>query len=64
METIRVALKTPVPNARAFSVERLDENQPLPPGAIEALLVLAQNFDDPAEREADTLANAQFVGRK
>ena len=41
MGAIRVAITKPTPNARSFSVERLDAHQPLPPGTVEALLVLA-----------------------
>lgn len=52
---IRVAIKQPTLNARSFSVERLDPHQPLPPGAVEALLVLVGDVDEPAEREADPL---------
>jgi hypothetical protein len=43
MGAIRVAIKKPTPNARSFSVERLDAHQPVPPGAVEALLVLADD---------------------
>jgi hypothetical protein len=40
MDAIRVAIKKPAPDAGSFSVERLDAHQPLPPGTVEALLVL------------------------
>ena len=49
MGAIRVAIKKPTPNARSFSVERLDAHQPLPPGAVEAVLVLTGDVDEPAE---------------
>ena len=45
MGAIRVAIKKPTPNARSFSVERLDAHQPLPSGSVEALLVLAGDVD-------------------
>lgn len=45
MEAIRVAVKKPTPNAPSFSVERLDAHQPLPPGAVEAVLVLVGDVD-------------------
>ena len=45
MGAIRVAIKKPTANARSFSVERLDADQPLPPGAVEALLVLAGDIE-------------------
>jgi hypothetical protein len=45
MDAIRVAIKLPAPGARSFSVERLDAHQPLPPGAVEAVLVLAGDID-------------------
>jgi len=64
MGAIRVAIKKPTPNAMSFSVERLDVNQPLPPGAVEALLVLAGDVDAPAEREADPSWSADFTERK
>jgi hypothetical protein len=64
MDAIRVAIKKPAPNARSFSVERLDPHQPLPPGAVEALLVLAGDVDEPAERQADPSWNADFTERK
>jgi hypothetical protein len=41
MDAIRVAIKRATPDARSFSVEQLDADQPLPPGTVEALLVLA-----------------------
>jgi len=47
METIRVAIKKPTPNGRSFSVERLSAHQPLPAGTVEALLVLADDVEDP-----------------
>jgi hypothetical protein len=50
IDAIRIAIKKPTRNARSFSVERLDANQPLPSGAVEALLVLAGDVDEPAER--------------
>jgi hypothetical protein len=43
---IRVALRKPTPNARTFSVERLDSGQRLPAGAIEAMLVLTGVSDE------------------
>jgi len=43
---IRVALKRPTAEARSFSVERLDEGQPLPPNCVEAVLVLADDGTD------------------
>jgi hypothetical protein len=43
MGTIRVALKKPISDVRSFSVERLDDDQPLPPGSVEAVLVLADD---------------------
>ena len=64
MGAIRVAIKTPTRNARSFSVERLDAHQPLPPGAVEALLVLAGDVDAPAEPEADPSWSADFAERK
>jgi hypothetical protein len=64
MGVIRVAIKKPTPNARSFSVERLDAHQPLPPGAVEALLVLAGDVDEPAERAADPSRSAHVTKRK
>jgi hypothetical protein len=43
---IRVALKRPSLDDRSFSVRRLDEDQPLPQGCVEALLVLADDGTD------------------
>jgi hypothetical protein len=48
MGAIRVAVTKPTPSARSFSVERLDAHQPLPRGAVEALLVLSGDVDEPA----------------
>jgi hypothetical protein len=48
MDAIRVAIKKPTPTSRSFSVERLGAHQPLPPGTVEALLVLAGDVDEPA----------------
>jgi hypothetical protein len=53
LSTIRVAIKKTRPGARSFSVERLDAHQCLPPGAVEALLVLADNAFEPVEPEGD-----------
>jgi hypothetical protein len=64
MGAIRVAIKKPTPAARSFSVERLDAHQPLPAGAVEGLLVMAGDVDEPAEREADPSWNADFAERK
>jgi hypothetical protein len=64
MGAIRVAIKKPTLNAQSFSVERLDAHQPLPRGAVEGLLVLAGDVDEPAEREADPSWNADFAERK
>jgi hypothetical protein len=64
MSTIRVAITKPTPNARSFSVERLDAHQPLPPGTVEALLVLAGDVDEPAERQADPSRDAHSTQRK
>ena len=64
MGTIRVAIKKPTPNTRSFSVERLDAHQQLPPGAVEALLVLAGDVDGPADPEADPSWNAYLAERK
>jgi hypothetical protein len=64
MGTIRVAIKRPTPNARSFSVERLDPHQPLPPGTIEALLVLADDVDEPADREGDPSWKAYVAERR
>ncbi|HMI88628.1 MAG TPA: hypothetical protein VK550_31330 [Polyangiaceae bacterium] len=61
---IRVAIKKQAPNVRSFSVERLDAHQPLPPGAVEALLVLTGEVDEPTEREAHPSWNAYFPERK
>jgi hypothetical protein len=63
MSAIRVAITRSTPNARSFSVERLDARQPLPPGAVEALLVLAPAVAEPAE-EADPSWTAGFAQRK
>jgi hypothetical protein len=60
---IRVAITKPTPDARSFFVERLDAHEPLPPGAVEALLVLAGD-DEAAEREADPSWSAYFAERK
>jgi hypothetical protein len=49
MDTMRVAIKKPTPNGRSFSVERLGAHQALPPGTVEALLVLAGDVDEPAD---------------
>jgi len=57
VRAIRVAIKKPMPNAGSFSVERLDAHQPLPPGAVEALLVLPGDVDEPAELEAEATAS-------
>ena len=62
MGAIRVAIKKPTPNARSFSVERLDARQPLPPGTVEALLVLAGDVDEP--REGDPSLDAYVANRK
>jgi hypothetical protein len=40
---IRVALKRPSADDRSFSVRRLDDDQALPPGCVEALLVLTDD---------------------
>jgi hypothetical protein len=64
LSTIRVAIKKPTPGARSFSVERLDAHQRLPPGAVEALLVLADDVHEPAEPETDPSWNAYFAERK
>jgi hypothetical protein len=50
MAAIRVAIMRPTLSARSFSVERLGAHQPLPPGAVEAVLVLAGDVDESAER--------------
>jgi hypothetical protein len=63
MGAIRVAITKPKPDARSFCVERLDAHQPLPPGAVEALLVVAAD-DDAAERETDPSWSAYFAERK
>jgi hypothetical protein len=52
MGAVRVAITEAMPDARRFSVERLEAHQPLPPGTIEALLVLVGDPDEPTEREA------------
>jgi hypothetical protein len=49
MGAIRVAIKQPTPAARSFTVERLDADQSLPPGAVEGLLVLARDVDEPTD---------------
>jgi hypothetical protein len=64
MGAIRVAIKKPTPNARSFSVERLDAHQPLPAGAVEGLLVLAGDVDEQAQREADPSWNADSAEGK
>jgi hypothetical protein len=60
MGALRVALTTG-PNARSFTVERLDSGQPLPPGTVEALLVVSSDVDAFAQGDADILPAA---GRK
>jgi hypothetical protein len=53
MGAIRVAIKEePARSARSFTVERLDANEPLPPGTVEALIVLAGPLVSDARRRA------------
>jgi hypothetical protein len=63
MSAIRVAVKKSAPNACSYSVERLDADQPLPPGTVEALLVLASDIDESLDLEVHP-SGAQFVERK
>jgi hypothetical protein len=63
MSAIRVAIKKPT-DARSFSVERLDAHQLLPPGAVEALLVLTSDVCEPAQPEADPCWNTYLAERK
>jgi hypothetical protein len=63
MSAIRVAVKKSAPNACSYSVERLETDQPLPPGTVEALLVVASDIDESPDFEAHP-SRARFVDRK
>lgn len=48
---IRVAITASNPDAKSFSVERLEPGQSSPPGTMEAMLVLTGEIDGSIELE-------------